>query len=114
MKKRYLAAMLLVCLLLGTVAHAAEPRISYTPELSFSGTTANCMVVVSAFGQPITVVLELSDEDGVIKTWTSSGRNYVKIEDTYPVVSGETYTLQASGTINGVAFDRDVVTGTCP
>lgn len=113
MRKRIIAV-LLVCVILCCSVHAAEPRISFTPTLSFSGTTADCSVVVSALGQQIVVVLELWDEDGLVDSWTKSGNNYVRIEETCYVVSGETYTLEASGTIGGVAFDKALTSKTCP
>lgn len=114
MKKRILTIAFALCLILCTTANAVEQRASYIPTLTFNGTTANCSVVVASLGHGITVVLELWDEDGLVESWTKSGTNYVKIEETSAVISGETYTLYASGTINNVAFDREMVTRTCP
>lgn len=114
MKKRILAVVLGLCVILCTTVNAVEPRASYIPTLTFNGTTANCSIAVTSLGHSITVVLELWDEDGKVDSWTKSGTNYVRIEETCTVVSGETYTLKASGTINNVAFDREMVTNTCP
>lgn len=112
--KKWIMATLLVCMVLCGTVHAAEPRIAFMPTLSFTGTTANCSVDVYALGQQITVVLELRDEDGVVATWRESGEDYVSINRQASVVSGETYTLEASGTIGGVAFDKALTSKTCP
>lgn len=113
MKKRVLATALLLTMMLCITAQAAQPRASIVPGLTFTGTTANCSVVVSSVSDQIEVVLELWQGNTRIASWNGSGTTYVSISETCTVTKGKTYTLKVTGTINGTAFDEQSVTRTC-
>ena len=115
MKKRFITISLVIVLLISLCAsvYAVESRTQQVfPSLSFSGTTANCSV--SVYGDSkIEVTLELKNGTKLVDSWSDSGTNYVMLSGSHKVVSGQTYTLIASGTINGRTFNTST-TGTCP
>ena len=115
MKKRFITISLVIVLLISlcTSVYAVESRTQQVfPSLSFSGTTANCSV--SVYGDSkIEVTLELKNGTKLVDSWSDSETNYVMLSGSHKVVSGQTYTLVASGTINGRAFNTSV-SGTCP
>ncbi len=114
MRKRVLALTLIFALLLSMTTFAAEPRVkTYFPQLSFSGTTANCSVAVREAGKDINVTLTLYRGWSVIASWSGSGTDYVRVSGSAAVKDGLEYRLVATGTIDGVAFTTAEVVGTC-
>ena len=115
MKKRFLSVLLVLTLMSSMMAaYAAEPRFShYVPVLSFSGTTANCSVSITAVGKPITATLELWQGNTRLTSWSGSATSYLTIDKTYSVTAGRTYTLKLSGTIGGEPFDSTSTTAAC-
>lgn len=116
MKRRILSIILVLimtfCLCSAAFADAKATR-AY-PSLSFSGTTANCSVVISAAGSRIVGALMLYHGSDIIAYWTDTGDSYLALSGSCPVVSGETYTLKVSGTVDGVAILSTPTTATCP
>jgi hypothetical protein len=114
-KKVSFAAILIVVLISITVSAYAENRAVMTvPSLSFNGTTANCQVTIKKIGKPIEATLELWHGCTKIAGWHDSATSRLVISETTTVVSGVTYTLTVSGTIDGVPFSSTVITKTCP
>lgn len=114
MKKRAVALFLVLLFSLSVSTYAIDWRAQkVTPSLSFNGTTANCSVSVSSFGDEIDIVLELWRDNTCVGRWTGSGTSYVTVGGSCEVVKGRTYRLEASGTINGVTLTANTVTGTC-
>ena len=113
MKKKLIPLILVLVMVLGISVAAVEQRAAIAPRLSFSGTTATCTVGVSQSGAEIEVTLELWCGDDFIDSWSKSGTSMVKISETCKVSKGNTYTLIASGTINGSPFESYPVTKTC-
>lgn len=117
MKKRIVPFLLAMALFSAVIisAVAAETRAAdYVPSLSFSGTTANCYVSITALGKPITATLELWHGSTCVDSWTGSATSRLIISQKCSVADGETYTLKVSGTIDGVSFTGTPVSGTCP
>lgn len=117
MKKRVLALTLIVVMLLTMTAQAVSPRaVTNKPSLTFSGTTANCSVVVRAdsTSDEISVTMKLWIGSRCIAIWSDSGNGYVYISKTADAASGVTYTLTADVTINGVARPQVSVSERCP
>lgn len=115
MKKRFaaIAVVMLLLVSLCTNVCAVEARAQQVfPMIYFSGTTANCSVSVYGDNE-IKVTLELKNGTKLVDSWSDSGTNYVMLSGSHKVVSGQTYTLVASGTINGRAF-YTTTSGTCP
>ena len=111
MRKRLFSFTLALTLLLlfSAPVFAATQVNRVTPNLSFSGTTANCSVTVKGSGT-INATLELWQGS----TWSGSGTNRVSISGSASVSRGQTYTLTVSGTVGGVAIQATPVTKTCP
>lgn len=115
MKKRFITVVLVIALfaMLCVNASATTVRVQQVlPQLSFSGTTANCSVTVYG-DNDISVELVLKNGSTVVDSWSGSGRIRVFLSGSHKVVSGKTYTLVATGTINGQAFEAST-SGTCP
>lgn len=116
MKK--LALLLAIVLIFGlsVTAYAASPRIiNIMPEITFSGTTANCAVAVTGdhATDDIDVVIKLWRGSTCLRTWYANGNGYVFWDDTAAVNKGKTYTLTVDTTINNVTNPRVSVSGTC-
>ena len=116
MKKRMMFAVLVVLLSFRfhTTANAKKMAPVVTPTLSFSGTTANCSVSITEIGKPINATLQLWHGNTLIKSWSGNGTNHLIISGTCKVMRGQSYTLKASGTINGLPFTGTVITRICP
>lgn len=113
-KRTILVAICFILFCVPTV-QAAEPRITVNqPALQFSGTTALCEFSISNFGKSISVTLELWNGSTLVESWTQSGISVVTISENCTVVSGNTYTLVASGTCGGEVFSGVSVTRKCP
>lgn len=95
-------------------AMAATRAATVAPELTFDGTTANCWTSVVAINQDIVANLELWYNGNMIKSWPGSGESYITISGSRPVFSGRTYSLRVTGTIDGVSFESNFITKTCP
>lgn len=111
-------SVILTCILLvgffSMPVFAAEARAtSVVPSLSFTGTTANCSVSVSAIGKNISMTMQLCQGTVVLKTWTGSGTSYLCLSEEYSVERGNTYTLKVSGTVGGEAVSSAPITAKC-
>jgi len=106
----------LVCVLvfvLSVTANAAEPRAKQvSPFLTFSGTTANCSVMIMEAGT-INATMSLWCGNTLVDIWSGNASNTLYLSGSCPVVKGQTYTLKVSGTIGGVLFNGIPVTATC-
>lgn len=107
-----MVALLIVSMNLNVVA--VERSTSYIPSLSFSGTTANCKVVIVSSGNSINATLQLWRGNTLVKSWYDSGTSRLIIRGTYNATSGQSYTLRAVGTVGGVPFTSSSITKTCP
>ena len=114
MNKRSIAICLAIVLLFSAIVYGAVQTITVRPTLSFSGITANCVVIISAPGKYIDATLELWCGSTKVKSWHKTGTGYVNIDKTKTVTSGNTYTLLVTGTIDSDDIDCIPVTKTCP
>lgn len=114
--KKWIAVIvvLLFAVSMGLDAGAVLQSTSIIPSLSFSGTTANCKVIIAASGKNINATLQLWHGNTLIKTWSGSGSSRLVISGTCKVTSGQSYTLKVVGSINGTAFASTPITRTCP
>lgn len=114
MKRLFSVVLVLTVLTLVPIAAlAAVQAPGAAPNLSFSGTTANCSVTVKGSGT-IHATLELWRGSTLVASWSGSGTNRVSISGSASVSHGQTYTLTVSGTVGGVAIQAVPVTKTCP
>ena len=119
MKKRVFTFVLAIALTVGaTLCTAAattiEPRaIQIWPSLTFDGTTATCEVMVISGTDDLDVTMTLKRGNTVIARWSDSGTGIISMVEHCSVTKGVTYTLEVSGTRNGVAFEAHSVTRTC-
>ena len=117
MYKRALGLLVVLVLVLGIAAQAAEMRApTMRVSLTFSGTTANCSAQVQTDKTTDTVsgVLTLVNGPRVIATWPVRGSGIVKVNKTASVESGKTYVLTLTYTINGVQQQNVGKSATCP
>jgi hypothetical protein len=116
MSKKWISLIFIMLFVVSLSLNAAAVirSTSIIPSLSFSGTTANCKVVVSASGKSINATLQLWCGTTLVKSWSSSGTSRLVIRGTYNATSGQSYTLRAVGTIGGISFTSTSITKTCP
>ena len=116
MKKRFFLFVILLVLMLGLTAHAASMAYVANPSLSFSGTTAYCSVVCRGdkTTDSISATLTLYQGNTQIGSWSNSGTFRVPVSGNCSVVSGVTYRLELTWTVNGVTQPDVSVTNTCP
>lgn len=96
-------------------AHVPPDELNYNapmPTMRVVGSTATCKVTLRAAGQSIDATLELKQGNTVIASWSGIGSGILTLSGTATVVSGVTYTLTVSGTIDGVAFTPASITKT--
>lgn len=113
MKRRVFPILvLLFVFLLGTTAEARGKNV--TPYLSFSGTTACCELNITAnAASTIEATMELWRGSTFIESWTDSATTRLYMNENHSVSKGESYTLKAYGTIDGVSFTAAEITKTC-
>lgn len=105
-----------MALLLATPTYAALARGAGTsPTLSFTGTTANCSVVIfnGSDTANIKAVISLKKGDDCIRSWEKSAIGYLYFFDTVSVARGHTYTLSVDATVDGKTFPITPVSNTC-
>lgn len=116
MKKRILALILLLAILLPVSVQAIDMRAhKISPSFSISGTTATCSVVVRADSSDDDIILEVEiQEDGFLfRHWTTTGSDYLVFNKTATVKKGKTYTMYVDVTINGKHYSTIPITETC-
>ena len=89
-------------------ARSVNPQLM----LSFDGTTAICQAVIISAGDAITATMVLKQGNHVVDSWTVSGTSVVQLNKECSVTKGVTYTLELTGTADGVPFSF-VKTGKC-
>ena len=102
--RRFIAIIMSAIILVmanGVTVNASERacNTSYTPSLSFSGTTATCKlkVIASNMSYPIEATIVLKHGTSVVKQWDNLTANgFMNFSDTAGVVSGNTYTMQVT------------------
>ena len=117
MRKRVFALFLILALVLGITAQAAETWVLRTePSISFSGTTATCKVTVRGdkASDAISLTAKLWQGNTCLKTWTASGTGLVTLSKPATVEKGKPYKLTADVTLNGVKQTMRYTTETCP
>ena len=115
MKKRALVVALVVVLVVSCMAPLAMARVdSCLPILTFSGTKAHCSVeVIAGSNDSVAVTLRLMHGSIQVASWSASGTRRVVVDETVSVVKGNTYTLVATATINGVTKPVVTTSATC-
>lgn len=113
MKKHVILPIVIVfALLFNTSAMAVTDYTRVTPQLSFNGTTATCTLTIHT-DYEVNANLRLYHGTTCIASWPGSGEYLLVISGKCDVVKGETYTLIAYYTINGILTTSPAVTGTC-
>ena len=112
--RRVLSIVLIVLLLATSLSYAGTLAVSKSMKLTFSGTTANCLLTVKSSGDSISATLKLYHGTTMIDSWSASGTGSLTIGETHNCVSGQTYRLEADVTVNGLPVNVTPVTKTCP
>lgn len=122
MKKRLTATILFLTMLLTLWAGAALKYvefISVEPDLSFSGTTANCLMEIEAdegvkFRATMSLYRVESSKDVLLKEWGTSATTSLEHEGTCSgLTRGATYKLTVKAIGNNETVTRSVA-ATCP
>lgn len=112
MKRKLVFVILFACLFVATSikAQAAQQVFSISPSLNFEGTSARCMLSVMDSGKSISATVELWQGGTLIDSWSDTGTSYLCINETHSVISGQTYTMVAYGTIGNTDFEITPIT----
>lgn len=116
MRKIAMSLAVIMVLLLPMTAHAATPRsIGITPRITFSGTTANCSVIITSNSgdDEIEATIKLWKGSTCVATWPENGTGYIIFSDTATVTKGKTYTLTVDAIVNDVAQPQAYVSAKC-
>lgn len=115
MKKRIFIATLMSLIILTVPAQATARMIGALPFISFSGNTATCNVTITVNSQEDKVVaeIELWQGNNFVTSWEDSSTGTLRFEETAQVVSGKTYTLKVTFTVNGGPQHSASASGTC-
>ena len=93
---------------------AVEPRATnMIPTLSFNGTTANCKVIITSYGNDIDATMELWNGSKLVDSWSDEGTSTLTITGSRTVTKGVTYTLKVYGTADGQSFSSTPLSKTC-
>ena len=115
MKK--MAIFLAVLLVISATMTMAVDTYALTirPQLSFSGTTANCGVTVvgGTMSDHVEVEMKLMHGSTCVATWSADSYGYVVMKETTGVTKGQTYELVVAVTVNGVSKTPVTHSGTC-
>lgn len=117
MKKRICSVIAVVALILTISVHALEPRaIIAVPILSFRGTTACCSVICrgNSDSDEVSATLTLYQGTTRLDSWSGSGVGQVEVSGEYTAISGKSYKLVASCSVNGKLQPSVATTNTCP
>ena len=114
MKKR-ISALVLVLALMASVTASARWGETYACDrrLTFSGTTATCSVKVTANDSSTKINCTVKLMRGGTATWPLTGTGSATLTKTMGCTSGQTYTLQITGTC-GADRINEYVSNTCP
>jgi hypothetical protein len=114
-KRRFFLFVAFLLFVLGITAHAASMAYDANPSLSFSGTTAYCSVICRGdkTTDSISATLTLYQGSTEIDSWSNSGSFCVPVFGSCGVVSGVTYRLKLTWSVNGVSQPDIEVTNTC-
>lgn len=115
MKKTALFLAIILVLSAPLTASAATRTESCKPNLTITGTTATCNVMIAGgnMTDTIHVTMRLMHRSAYIAAWTATGTGYVSLSKTATVSPGNTYTLVVQVTINGVTEPPVAVSKTC-
>lgn len=111
--KKSICTFISILILMGSIipvaANAVSPRaLSIAPGLRVSGSTAHCELTVSTdyTTSDIDAVIKLWNGSSCVATWNRSGTGFLSFYETKTVIAGNTYTLTADVTVDGVAKPR--------
>ncbi len=115
MKKRVFFVALMSLIMLIAPAHATARMIYAQPFISFKGNTATCNVTINVDSQKDKVVaeIELLQGNNFVASWKESSTGTLWFEETAQVVSGKTYTLKVTFTVNNGPQHSISTSGTC-
>ena len=119
MKTRICALSAALILMLSMSVSALSPLSdTFSPSLSFDGTTAICEIDIwgNSSSDKISVTVKLWHGNTCLKTWTQSDTQYLFFSEEYSneIEAGERYRMMVSYTIAGKTYPTVSVYATCP
>ena len=115
MKKTALLLVIILVISMPMSVLAAPRILGINPSLGFTGTTAECEVMVSGntTSDYIEVTMKLMRGSYCEASWNATGYGYVYMYKEDTVTRNRTYTLVVEVTMNGVASSPVSVSATC-
>ena len=114
--RRLLTVLAAVVLVLSLTAVAfAGMKASSSRSLYFNGNTAEVSASVSQNGAVCTLTVELYRGGTRVAYWYADGIGSASVSDSVSgCISGSSYTLRVSGTVDGQTVNFSPITKTCP
>ncbi len=115
--KKSISLALVIVMVLSSVAliFAGTNSISKGRSLSFSGNTANVTAYVSEAGSECTISAELYQGSTLVGYWDDMGMHSADISGSVPgCISGLTYRLEVTATVNGDPVTISSISKRCP
>lgn len=115
-KRMGVLIVIMIMLVLNLQVCATGTRLrKMNADLLFYGTTANCTAYVRADSgsDEIVAMMRLWDSGTCLRTWRSTGKGSVNLEESYAVSRGKTYRLTLDVTINGRVQPTQSTSKTC-
>ena len=110
---RKICVLLIIVLIFSSCVYGAI-NLSNALSLEFDGTKATCTASVTDYGSSISITMYLYRGSALVRSWSKSGTNAVVLSKEYNCISGQTYTLDADITVNGLPVNTIPVTKPCP
>lgn len=116
MKKKLVSVILAISFILVsiTVAFASVENLSHNEDLSFQNGSVHCFFEMDESNSFISLTTKLYRNGRLIRTWNSSGFDYLYFNETYPAVSGSTYQLSFACNVDGTQVNIPSITKVCP
>lgn len=105
MKRKLLSLFIIMTIVFTIPVCAASTRAySVVPDITFSGTEADCTVRITAnsISDKVVGTMELWQGTTMIDSWNGSGIYTLKLNGTAKVNKNKTYTLKVEYSVNGV------------
>ena len=105
MKRKLLALFVILTIVFTIPVYATSTRtLAVMPDITFSGTKADCTVriIANKTSDKVVGTMELWQGATMISSWNGSGMYTLKLNGTAQVSKNKTYTLKVKYSVNGV------------
>ncbi len=117
MKRRIICVVLVFVLVFTVFAYAdsnEEKGVKASSKLTFSNGNAICKTEITYAGQTIQATMKLYKGSTLIGTWSGQNVGKLTLTGSRAAISGQTYTLTITASVNGSPISVPSITKTAP